>query len=222
VRVLFLTHRLPFAPNRGDRIRAYHLLRVLARVADVHLVSLVHDEEEASHSGDLRDVVVSGSKVALERLTLPPSWLLETSPRNYQAGYLLREPLNDGLVADYLMNAIVAAGLCDPGANGPRARLARLPVAINSKHSPIFRCRMRVWSGLSLRQGDGCEGRGRLASDGRSADEPEGSIVAHDCTCRYAWNIPHEPGGSASAKQAWKHVCKATVLRKLFGKNAGN
>ena len=31
-----------------------------------------------------------GTKVAMERLTLPPSWLLETSPGNYQAGYLLR------------------------------------------------------------------------------------------------------------------------------------
>jgi hypothetical protein len=98
---------------------------------------------QALHAVMLDDV---GSKVDMERLTLPPSWLLETSPRNCQAGYLLREPLNDGLVADRLMNAIVAAGLCDPGANGPRARLARLPVAINSKHSPVFRCRMRVWS----------------------------------------------------------------------------
>jgi hypothetical protein len=98
---------------------------------------------QALHAVMLDDV---GSKVDMERLTLPPSWLLETSPRNCQAGYLLREPLNDGLVADRLMNAIVAAGLCDPGANGPRARLARLPVAINGKHSPVFRCRMRVWS----------------------------------------------------------------------------
>jgi hypothetical protein len=87
-----------------------------------------------------------GSKVPMERLTLPSSWLLETSPGNCQAGYLLREPLNDGSVADRLMDAIVAAGLCDPGANGPRARLARLPVAINSKYSQFFRCRMRVWS----------------------------------------------------------------------------
>ena len=49
-------------------------------------------------------------------------------------------------MADRLMNAIVAAGLCDPGANGPRARLARLPVAVNGKHEPPFRCRMRAWS----------------------------------------------------------------------------
>ncbi len=60
-----------------------------------------------------------GTKVALDRLTVPPSWLLETSPGNHQAGYLLREPLTDGSVVDRLMNAIVAAGLCDPGATAP-------------------------------------------------------------------------------------------------------
>lgn len=87
-----------------------------------------------------------GTKVALERLTLPPSWLLETSVGNYQAGYLLAEPLADGSIADRLMNAIVAAGLCDPGANGPRTRLARLPVAVNGKHTPPFRCHLVEWS----------------------------------------------------------------------------
>ena len=87
-----------------------------------------------------------GTKVILERLTLPSSWLLETSPGNHQAGYLLGEPLEDGRVADRLMNAIVAAGLCDPGANGPRARLARLPVAVNGEHTPPFQCRMVEWT----------------------------------------------------------------------------
>lgn len=97
----------------------------------------------ALHAVMLDDV---GGKVPWERLALQPSWLLETSPGNCQAGYLLREPLTDGLVADRLMNAIVAAGLCDPGANGPRTRLARLPVAVNGKHSPPFSCRMVAWS----------------------------------------------------------------------------
>lgn len=46
MRVLFLTHRLPYAPDRGDRIRAFHMLRSLAAHADVELVSLVHDERE--------------------------------------------------------------------------------------------------------------------------------------------------------------------------------
>lgn len=95
------------------------------------------------HAVMLDDV---GSKVATERLTLPPSWMLETSPGNHQAGYLLREPLTDGLATDRLMDAIVAAGLCDPGANGPRARLSRLPIAVNGKHSPPFACKMVSWS----------------------------------------------------------------------------
>lgn len=86
-----------------------------------------------------------GGKVALDRLCLPQTWLLETSPGNYQAGYRLSEPLVDGKIADRLMNAIVSAGLSDPGANGPRARLARLPVAVNGKHTPPFQCRMVIW-----------------------------------------------------------------------------
>jgi sugar transferase (PEP-CTERM/EpsH1 system associated) len=48
MRVLFLTHRLPFAPNRGDRIRAYYLLRQMSRFASVSLFSLIHDDEEAA------------------------------------------------------------------------------------------------------------------------------------------------------------------------------
>lgn len=97
----------------------------------------------ALHAVMLDDV---GSKVAMDRLTLAPTWLLETSLGNHQAGYLLTHPLSDGALADRLMNAVVAAGLCDPGANGPRARLARLPVAVNGKHQPVFRCRMREWA----------------------------------------------------------------------------
>lgn len=86
-----------------------------------------------------------GSKIPVDRLTLEPSWILETSPENFQVGYLLAEPINDSKLADQLMNAIVSAGLCDPGANGPTARLARLPVAMNGKHEPSFQCQLKSW-----------------------------------------------------------------------------
>ena len=59
MRILFLTHRLPYAPNRGDRIRAYHLLRLLASRHEVHLVSLLHDEDERQRLGDLAGVAAS-------------------------------------------------------------------------------------------------------------------------------------------------------------------
>jgi sugar transferase (PEP-CTERM/EpsH1 system associated) len=57
VRTLFLTHRLPYAPNRGDRIRAYHLLHHLRTYTDIDLLSLVHDDDEAGHASDLESLV---------------------------------------------------------------------------------------------------------------------------------------------------------------------
>lgn len=38
-RVLYLTHRVPFPPDKGDRIRNYHVLRQLATRADVYLAA---------------------------------------------------------------------------------------------------------------------------------------------------------------------------------------
>lgn len=55
MRVLFLTHRLPYAPNRGDRIRAFFLLETLARIAAVDVVSLVHDDDEAGRVNELKN-----------------------------------------------------------------------------------------------------------------------------------------------------------------------
>ena len=53
MRILFLTHRLPVPPDRGDRIRAHYLLREMSRFAEVSLFSFVHD---AAEEGRARDV----------------------------------------------------------------------------------------------------------------------------------------------------------------------
>ena len=53
MKVLVFTHRLPYAPNRGDRIRSFHLIRELAREAEVRVVSLVHDRDEAGQTAAL-------------------------------------------------------------------------------------------------------------------------------------------------------------------------
>ena len=92
------------------------------------------------------------AKVSLDRLDgFELSWLIETSPGNYQGGILLAEPLAEGPVAVRLLNAVIASGLCDPGARGPQSRWARLPVAINGKpkhagsEGERFRCRLVEW-----------------------------------------------------------------------------
>ena len=42
-KVLAVTHRVPYPPDKGDRIRTYHLLRFLARRAEIHLACLADE-----------------------------------------------------------------------------------------------------------------------------------------------------------------------------------
>src|SRR5438067_13722486 len=42
-RVLFLTHRVPFPPDKGDRIRTFHLLRQMAKRGRVWLGCLADE-----------------------------------------------------------------------------------------------------------------------------------------------------------------------------------
>lgn len=52
MRLLYLCHRLPYPPDKGDRLRAFHHLRQLGRHHEVHLLSLTdrrRDEKGAAH-----------------------------------------------------------------------------------------------------------------------------------------------------------------------------
>ena len=42
--VLYLVHRFPYPPDKGDRIRNYHVLSWLARRASVHLACLADED----------------------------------------------------------------------------------------------------------------------------------------------------------------------------------
>jgi hypothetical protein len=44
MKILMLTHRVPYPPDRGDRIRSYHLLKYLAARAEVWLASTTVEE----------------------------------------------------------------------------------------------------------------------------------------------------------------------------------
>ncbi|WP_310733088.1 TIGR03087 family PEP-CTERM/XrtA system glycosyltransferase [Rubrivivax rivuli] len=48
-RILFLAHRLPYPPNKGDKVRSYHLLRHLAERHQVHLGTFVDDPDDLQH-----------------------------------------------------------------------------------------------------------------------------------------------------------------------------
>jgi hypothetical protein len=81
-----------------------------------------------------------------ERLdACPPSYLIETSPGNFQAGYLFTSPVTDLARVTALNRAMVDAGLCDPGAKSPATRYGRMPAACNGKTTPAFACRLVEW-----------------------------------------------------------------------------
>jgi sugar transferase (PEP-CTERM/EpsH1 system associated) len=69
VKILVLAHRLPFAPNRGDRIRLFHLCRLLRAAHQVHVVSLIHDADEWAHLAGMQQagVAATGTRLALLR-----------------------------------------------------------------------------------------------------------------------------------------------------------
>ena len=49
--LLFLVHRLPYPPNKGDKVRSHHLLKFLAQRHRVFVGTFVDDEVDASHIG---------------------------------------------------------------------------------------------------------------------------------------------------------------------------
>jgi sugar transferase (PEP-CTERM/EpsH1 system associated) len=54
---LFLAHRIPFPPDRGDKIRTFHGLRHLAGLGRVHLACLADDEADAANLAGLREAI---------------------------------------------------------------------------------------------------------------------------------------------------------------------
>src|SRR5919199_5099337 len=64
--ILFLAHRIPFPPDRGDKIRSWHILRHLASLGRVHLGCFADDEADAAHLGALKAALPGLGEVHVE------------------------------------------------------------------------------------------------------------------------------------------------------------
>ena len=53
--VLYLVHRLPYPPNKGDKVRSFHLLRHLAAKHRVFLGTFIDDPEDEVHVEKLQE-----------------------------------------------------------------------------------------------------------------------------------------------------------------------
>jgi sugar transferase (PEP-CTERM/EpsH1 system associated) len=57
--ILFLAHRVPFPPDRGDKIRSHHLLLKLAELAPVHVGTLTESAADRAGVEELASVAAS-------------------------------------------------------------------------------------------------------------------------------------------------------------------
>ena len=55
MRILLLTSRLPFPPNRGDRLRVYNFVKTMAQQHELFLISFINDDREEDNLPHLRE-----------------------------------------------------------------------------------------------------------------------------------------------------------------------
>ncbi len=57
--LLFLAHRVPFPPDRGDKIRSFHLLHALARIGRVHVATFGESTADMAQEAQLASLAAS-------------------------------------------------------------------------------------------------------------------------------------------------------------------
>ncbi len=104
----------------------------------------------AAHVLTLDDIGDGASaKISWDKIKLPPSFVIETSPDNCQPGYILTEPVTDAGYFNRVVDALIEQGLAspvDPGCKGV-TRYVRLPVGLNNKtkYDPSWQHVCREW-----------------------------------------------------------------------------
>lgn len=63
--ILYLVHRIPYPPNKGDKVRSFNILKVLAEHYEVHLGTFVDLEEDWQHVGKLDQWCASVKAIGL-------------------------------------------------------------------------------------------------------------------------------------------------------------
>ncbi|MEZ5922570.1 MAG: hypothetical protein R3C60_14645 [Parvularculaceae bacterium] len=99
--ILYLAHRIPYPPDKGDKIRTWNTLEHLTYRFDVHLAAFVDDPADFQHEAHLKGVCASVSLVGLNRIAATLRSL---------SGFLTGEPLTTPYYRDArMMRAVKAA-----------------------------------------------------------------------------------------------------------------
>jgi sugar transferase (PEP-CTERM/EpsH1 system associated) len=98
--LLFLAHRIPYPPDKGDKIRSYHLLRHLAARYKVHLGAFIDDPLDWRHVASVREMC---GETRFEAL----------SPARAKVGSLAALATGEPLTLRYFRNAALARWVRD-------------------------------------------------------------------------------------------------------------
>ncbi len=85
--LLYLVHRLPYPPNKGDKVRSYHLLRHLAQQHKVYLGTFVDDADDWQYVPTLNHWCEE-----VRAVDLKPRWARAASARGLFSGEALSLP----------------------------------------------------------------------------------------------------------------------------------
>lgn len=98
--LLFLAHRIPYPPNKGDKIRAWHMLDYLRRHFRVHLGCFIDDPDDRRHIPVLHGLCAS-------------SCFIDQSPRAARLRSLRGLLTGEALSLPYYRDAGLAAWVAD-------------------------------------------------------------------------------------------------------------
>ena len=55
MKILYLAHRIPYPPNKGDKIRSFNEIKYLSQRHEIHLACLADDPKDLKYENDLKD-----------------------------------------------------------------------------------------------------------------------------------------------------------------------
>ncbi|WP_370336540.1 TIGR03087 family PEP-CTERM/XrtA system glycosyltransferase [Parvularcula marina] len=98
-RALLLTHRIPYPPNKGDKIRSWHLTKFLADRYDLALGTFIDDPSDAIHTDVLENLCAA--------TCIRPLGAMQGRWRSLK-GLMKGQPLSFAWYEDELMRSFVA------------------------------------------------------------------------------------------------------------------
>ena len=122
--LLYLVHRIPFPPNKGDKVRSFNILRQLARRHRVFLGTFVDHPDDAAHVGRLAEWCEESHVVRLD-----PRLARVLSLRGLLGGEALSLPYyRDAGLRQWVADVVAREGIRQAVAfSGPMAQYLEVP-----------------------------------------------------------------------------------------------